>query len=436
MSFDVSKRIVITGLGVVSPLGNSVSTCFSNIIKSKSGVGKITHFDAELAGCDTKIAAEIKFAKTEEQKLDSNNFFNPLDVVEFKEQKKMDKFIMYALKASDEAIKQANWHPKDEESLKRTGVVIGAGIGGLELMQDQSIEMETKGIKRISPFFIPKTLINLASGWVSIKHGFMGPNHSVVTACATGGHAIYDAAMLIKNDMADVVVCGGAESSVCRLGIGGFNAAKALSTAFNDDPEKASRPWDAARDGFVMGEGAGILVLESYEHAKKRGANILAEYVSAGMSGDAYHITAPAEDGRGARFAMEMALRLGKVNPESINYVNAHGTSTPLGDQIELNAVKTVLKPSVDKKIIMSSTKSSTGHLLGAAGSLEAVLSICAIKDGIIPPTLNLDNPCEGTECFNLVPHKAIESKVKYALSNSFGFGGTNISLIFKAFEG
>jgi len=434
MSFDLNKRIVITGLGAVSPLGASVKTSFANIIAGKSGVSKITNFDVDAAGCETKIAAEVKFAKTEEQKADEY-FFDPLQVVDFKDQKKMDKFIMYALKASEEALTQAGWKPKDEESLKRTGVVIGAGIGGLEPIQDQTIDMEAKGVKRISPFFIPRALINLASGWVSIKYGFMGPNHSVVTACATGGHAIYDAAMLIKNNMADVVVCGGAESSVCKIGIGGFNAAKALSTAFNDRPTEASRPWDKARDGFVMGEGAGILVLESYEHAKKRGAKILAEYVSAGMSGDAYHITAPAEDGRGARYAMQMALRLGQINPEQIGYVNAHGTSTPLGDQIELNAVKAVLNPSLDKKVIMSSTKSSTGHLLGAAGSLEAVLSVCAITNGIIPPTLNLSNPCDNAEYFNLVPNNAIEASVDYAISNSFGFGGTNISVVFKKFK-
>ena len=431
--FDFNKRIVVTGIGSVCSLGVNTNTIFKNIINSKSGISKITKFDT--TNHETKIAGEVKFATTEEQKTDTDNFFNPLTVVDFKDQKKMDSFMMYAIKATEEALSQANWKPTDEYSLQRTGVVIGSGIGGLGVIQDQTTEANIKGIGRISPFFVPKALINLASGWVSMKYGFMGPNHSVVTACATGAHAIYDAAVMIKSGMADVVVCGGAESTVCSIGIGGFNAAKALSTKYNDSPEKASRPWDNDRDGFVMGEGSGILVLESLEHAKKRGVKILAEYISAGMSGDAYHITSPSPDGRGARLAMKMALSQGNVNPSDIDYINAHGTSTPVGDGIELLAARDVLKSDVSNKKYMSSTKSSIGHLLGAAGSIEAVFCIKSILDGILPPTLNLDNPCDGSEVFDLLPHKAKDVKITYALSNSFGFGGTNISLIFKEFK-
>jgi len=427
------KRVVVTGIGAICGLGCNMDTIFSNIIQSKSGIGKITRFDT--TNYETKIAGEVKLASNDEQKADENNFFNPLSVIDFKDQKKMDLFMMYAIKATDEALKQANWLPKDEYSLQRTGVVIGSGIGGLSVIQDQTLDAEKKGINKISPFFVPKALINLASGWVSMKYGFMGPNHSVVTACATGAHAIYDAAIMIKAGMADVVVCGGAESTICSMGIGGFNAAKALSTKYNDSPEKASRPWDEGRDGFVMGEGAGILVLESYEHAQKRGAKILCEYISAGMSGDAYHITSPSPDGRGAKLAMKMALSQGKVNASDIDYINAHGTSTPVGDGIELAGVAEVLGASEQNKKFMSSTKSSTGHLLGAAGSLEAAICVKAACESILPPTLNLENPCQGTEAFDLVAHKAKQFSPKYILSNSFGFGGTNISLIFKKFN-
>jgi 3-oxoacyl-[acyl-carrier-protein] synthase II len=327
----------------------------------------------------------------------------------------------------------AGWKPTEERDLIRTGVTVGSGIGGLGVIEETVLKINEKGVSRVSPFFIPASLINLASGHISIKYGFLGPNHSPVTACATGAHAIYNAAQMIILDDADVVVCGGAESAICKTGIAGFVAARALSTKFNETPELASRPWDKQRDGFVMGEGAGVLVLEEYEHAKKRGANILAEYLGAGLSGDAYHITAPEATGRGAKNAMKMALAKAKINPQQIGYINAHGTSTPLGDEIEMNAVKEVLYRG--EKIDMSSTKGATGHLLGAAGSLEAIISIMAMQKGILPPTLNLHDPIDGAfDTFDLIPLKAKEKSINYALSNSFGFGGTNISLIFGKF--
>jgi 3-oxoacyl-[acyl-carrier-protein] synthase II len=341
----------------------------------------------------------------------------------------MDRFIVYAMGAAHQAVEDSGWKPQDEEDRRRTGVMIGSGIGGLETIYDGSITLKEKGPRRMSPFFIPAALINLASGHVSIKFGFKGPNHAPVTACSTGAHALGDAARMIALDDADVMVAGGAEAAVCRLGVAGFAAARALSTGFNDTPERASRPWDRDRDGFVMGEGSGVVVLEELEHAKKRGATIYAELVGYGMSGDAYHITAPSEEGDGAFRAMSAALKRARVNPEDIDYINAHGTSTPLGDEIELGAVKRLFGDAA-YRVSMSSTKSAVGHLLGAAGSVEAIYSILSIRDQVVPPTLNLENPSEGCD-IDLVPKEAKRRKVRAALSNSFGFGGTNASLVF-----
>jgi 3-oxoacyl-[acyl-carrier-protein] synthase II len=422
----MSRRVVITGYGAVSPLGLTSQETFENLINSKSGISKIEGFDATTL--DAKIAGEIKpFSET------NPNGFNPENFLPHKELKKLDKFMVYAMASAEEALSMAGWKPTEERDLIRTGVTVGSGIGGLGVIEETVLKINEKGVSRVSPFFIPASLINLASGHISIKYGFLGPNHSPVTACATGAHAIYNAAQMIILDDADVVVCGGAESAICKTGIAGFVAARALSTKFNETPELASRPWDKQRDGFVMGEGAGVLVLEEYEHAKKRGANILAEYLGAGLSGDAYHITAPEATGRGAKNAMKMALAKAKINPQQIGYINAHGTSTPLGDEIEMNAVKEVLYRG--EKIDMSSTKGATGHLLGAAGSLEAIISIMAMQKGILPPTLNLHDPIDGAfDTFDLIPLKAKEKSINYALSNSFGFGGTNISLIFGKF--
>ena len=360
----------------------------------------------------------------------SEGYFNADDWVSPKEQRRMDTFIVYALAATEQAVADAGWKPEDEEERLRTGVLIGSGIGGLPEIAKGAALLERGQTRKLSPFFIPAALINLASGHVSIKYGFKGPNHSVVTACATGAHAIGDAARMIMWDDADVMIAGGTEAAICRLGIAGFAAARALSTHFNDTPEKASRPWDKDRDGFVMGEGAGVVVLEELEHAKRRGARIYAEVIGYGMSGDAHHITAPAEDGNGAYRCMQMAFRRAGISPGEVDYINAHGTSTPLGDEIELGAVKRVFGDAA-AGISMSSTKSSIGHLLGAAGAAEAIFSIKAIETGMIPPTLNLDNPSEGCD-LDLVPHVAKEREVRAALSNSFGFGGTNASLIFR----
>ncbi len=418
----MSRRVVVTGYGAVSPLGNNSKTMFENLINSKSGISHITRFDASHLTC--RIAGEVKPYS------DINTRgFNPESFVEKKDLKKLDNFMIYSIAGAQEALDMAGWHPTKEEDLFRTGVTVGSGIGGLSVIENTVNIGNAKGMNRISPFFIPSALINLASGHISIKYGFLGPNHASVTACATGAHSIYNAYQMIAMDDADVVVCGGTESSVCNIGIAGFIAAGALSTRFNDTPEKASRPWDKDRDGFVMGEGAGILVLEEYEHAKKRGANIIAEYLGAGLSGDAHHLTAPHPQGRGAKNAMKMALAKAKINPENIDYINAHGTSTPMGDEIELNAVKDVFGTKKDK-ILMSSTKGATGHLLGAAGSLETIISIMAMQYSVVPPTLNLDNPMDGIEGFDLVPHTAKEHKIDCILSNSFGFGGTNASLI------
>jgi 3-oxoacyl-[acyl-carrier-protein] synthase II len=359
--------------------------------------------------------------------------FNPDDWVPPKDQKKMDEFIVFALAAATQAVEDSGWKPTDEEGQDRTGVMIGSGIGGLQTIYDGSITLKERGPRRISPFFIPAALINLASGHLSIKYGFRGPNHSAVTACATGAHAIGDAGRLIMLGDADVMVAGGAEAAICRLGIAGFAAARALSTGYNDEPTRASRPWDKGRDGFVMGEGAGVVVLEEYEHAKKRGARIYAELTGYGLSGDAHHITAPSEDGSGGFRAMTGALRNAKRNIEDIDYINAHGTSTPLGDEIELGAVKRLFGQHA-YKLSMSSTKSAIGHLLGAAGGVEAIFSILAIRDQVAPPTRNLENPSDGCD-IDLVPIHAKPRKIRHALSNSFGFGGTNAAVIFSKLD-
>lgn len=415
------RRVVITGLGLVTPLACGVQATWEKLIAGQSGVSAVTQFD--VSDITAKIAGEVKLG-TEAGQFNADDWFSP------KDQKKVDKFILFGIAAAVQAVRDAGWEPKDEESCKRTGVLIGSGIGGLQAIERAVMEMHEKGPRRLSPFFIPSALINLTSGHVSMMYGFRGPNHAVVTACSTGAHAIGDAAHIIARGDADVMIAGGSEAATCRIGMAGFAAARALSTNFNDTPTKASRPWDKDRDGFVMGEGAGVVVLEEYEHAKKRGAKIYAEWAGYGMSGDAYHITSPHEEGRGGFDAMEAALRSAKMNPEDIDYINAHGTSTPMGDGIELKAVKRLFKDHA-YKLSMSSTKSAIAHLLGAAGSVEAIFSVLAMNNGICPPTLNLDNPSEGCD-IDLVPHKAKERPIRAVLSNSFGFGGTNASLIFK----
>ena len=416
------RRVVVTGMGLVSPLGCGVGVSWERLIAGRSGIRAIQSFD--VSDLPAKVAAQVPPGDT------ATGGFNADDWVPPKDQRRMDTFIIYALAATEEAVRDAGWKPDNEEERLRTGVLIGSGIGGLPEISNGAVLLERGQVRRLSPFFIPAALINLASGHVSIKYGFKGPNHSVVTACATGAHAIGDAARMIMWDDADVMVAGGTEAAICRLGIAGFAAARALSTKFNDTPEKASRPWDRDRDGFVMGEGAGVVVLEEFEHAKKRGAKMYAEVVGYGMSGDAHHITAPAETGDGAFRCMQMAFRHAGMSPESIDYINAHGTSTPLGDEIELGAVKRLFGDAA-YKVSMSSTKSSIGHLLGAAGAAEAIFCIKAMEYGQVPPTLNLDNPSDGCD-IDLVPHVAKERPVDAALSNSFGFGGTNASLIFK----
>ncbi|MSO84650.1 MAG: beta-ketoacyl-[acyl-carrier-protein] synthase II [Rhodospirillales bacterium] len=422
-ALDSTRRVVVTGLGIVSPLGVGVAKNWGDLLVGRSGIRSIQSFDT--SDLPAKIAGQVPRGET------ASGLFNPDDWIPPKDQRRMDDFIIYGLAAAVQAIRDSGWAPDNDEDRCRTGVLIGSGIGGLSEIARTSAVVEAGQARRVSPFFIPASLINLVSGHVSIRHGFKGPNHAVVTACSTGAHAIGDAARLILWDDADVMVAGGTEAAVCRVGMAGFCAARALATKFNDTPEKASRPWDKARDGFVMGDGAGIVVLEEYEHAKRRGAKIYAEVVGYGLSGDAHHITAPAPDGDGAQRCMKMALKRAEMNPEDIDYVNAHGTSTPLGDEIEFNAVKRVFGDAA-YKISMSSTKSSIGHLLGAAGAVEAIFSILAINHGIVPPTLNLDNPSDGID-IDLVPHRAKERPVRAALSNSFGFGGTNASLVFKA---
>ena len=420
------RRVVITGIGSVNPLGETIEQSWQRLINGESGAGPMTGFDASDLPC--QIACHIDRADE-----DGKGGFNPDLYVEPKEQKRVDDFIIYAMAASDMALADSGYKAETEEQQFRTGVMIGAGIGGLQGIEAGAFTVRDRGPRRLSPFFIPGALINLAGGQVSIKHGLKGPNHAVVTACSTGAHAIGDAARLVALDDADVMVAGGTESAICRLGIAGFAACRALSTGFNDAPERGSRPYDKDRDGFVMGEGAGVVILEEYEHAKARGAKIYAEVVGYGLSGDAYHITSPAEDGSGGYRAMQAALKRAGISPDEIGYINAHGTSTPLGDEIELKAVERLFGGASDG-LAMSSTKSAIGHLLGAAGAVEAIFSVLAMRDGILPPTLNLDNPSVETP-INLVPHKAQEKKITAALSNSFGFGGTNASLVFKAVE-
>jgi 3-oxoacyl-[acyl-carrier-protein] synthase II len=415
------RRVVVTGMGMVTPLGDGVEATWQRLLKSESGIRSIQSFDtSDLA---TKIAGEVPAGDSAHGHFDASRYLAA------KDQRKIDRFIVFAIAAATQALQDSGWQAQTEEDRYRAGVLIGSGIGGLQTIYEGSITLKEKGPRRMSPFFIPSALINLASGHVSIRFGLKGPNHAVVTACSTGAHALGDAARLIALDDADIMVCGGAEAAVCRLGIAGFNACRALSTAYNDTPEKASRPWDKGRDGFVMGEGAGAMVLEEYEHAKKRGARIYAELVGYGLSGDAHHITAPAEDGDGGFRSMQAAMRRAGVGTDSIDYVNAHGTSTPLGDEIELGAVKRLFGADA-YKLSMSSTKSATGHLLGAAGAVEAIFAVKSITDQVVPPTLNLDNPSEGCD-LDLVPKQPKERKVRYALSNSFGFGGTNASVIF-----
>ena len=415
-----NRRVVVTGIGIVSPLGLGQKNNWKKLISGESGIDTIKSFEASELTC--KIGGEIPFGSFEEGNLDLNEWFD------IKDQRKLDRFIMLGLIAAEEAIKDSNIDLSNEQILEKSGVIVGSGIGGLKTISETSVLLEQKCPRRISPFFIPSSLINLISGQISIKYGFKGPNHSVVTACSTGSHAIGDASRIISDGDADIMIAGGAEAAICKLGVAGFAAARALSTSFNDSPKKASRPWDKDRDGFVMGEGAGILILEEYEHAKKRDANIYAEVIGYGMSGDAFHITKPSEDGSGGYRAMEMALHESKLNSDEIEYVNAHGTSTPVGDLIELSAVEKLF--SSNKNLYMSSNKSAIGHLLGAAGAVEAVFSFKTLETNIIPPTLNLDNPSINTT-INLIPHESVSEKVSNIISNSFGFGGTNASLIF-----
>ena len=421
------RRVAVTGVGLVTPLACGTDASWSQLIEGQSGLGAITNFD--VSDIPSKIAGQVP--RSDEDNASDRNLFNPDEWVPRKIQRRMDTFIQYGMAAAEYAVKDAGWAPEDEGSLLRTGVMIGSGIGGLpEIEKSAQVVAEGK-VRRLSPFFIPASLINLVSGQVAIQYGFKGPNHAVVTACSSGAHAIGDAARLIQWGDAEVMIAGGAEAAICRLGVAGFAQAKALSTNFNDTPERGSRPWDKDRDGFVIGEGAGILVLEEWEHARNRGANIYAEVIGYGMSGDAHHITAPAEDGDGAYRAMEAALQRAELNPEDIDYINAHGTSTPLGDEIEHGAVKRLFGDAA-YNLAMSSTKSAIGHLLGAAGAVETIFSILAIDNGVVPPTLNLDDPSEDCD-LNLVPHSAQDRKIRVALSNSFGFGGTNASLIVAA---
>ncbi|WP_417816810.1 beta-ketoacyl-ACP synthase II [Tritonibacter scottomollicae] len=416
------RRVVVTGLGLVTPLASGVEETWARLLDGQSGAGPITLFDAQESGVATTYACEVPRGDG------TDGSFNPDDWVVKKDQKKIDDFILYGIAAAEMAVKDADWTPEDEESLLRTGVMIGSGIGGLSSIADTAVMIKEKGPRRVSPFFIPGALINLISGQVSIRHGFKGPNHSVVTACSTGAHAIGDASRLIKSGDADVMIAGGAEAAICEIGIAGFNACKALSTKYADDPTKASRPYDADRDGFVMGEGAGIVVLEEYEHAKARGAKIYGEVLGYGLSGDAYHITAPSENGEGGERSMRAALANAGLTAADIDYINAHGTST-MADTIELGAVERLLGDHAGKAT-MSSTKSATGHLLGAAGAIEAIFSILAIRDQVAPPTINLDTPTVETPV-DLAPNAKREREINVALSNSFGFGGTNASVIF-----
>ena len=417
------KRVVVTGLGMVSPLACGVEATWRRLVAGESAAGRVETFDVSDLPC--QIAAQVPRGSAPDA-------FRPDEWMEPKEQRRVDPFIVYAVAAATQALRDANWAPRTYEEECETGVLIGSGIGGLDGIADAAVTLHEKGPRRISPFFIPGRLINLASGHVSIMHKLKGPNHSVVTACSSGAHAIGDAARLIALGDANVMVAGGAESAVCRLSLAGFSACRALSTGFNDRPKQASRPYDRDRDGFVMGEGAGCVVLEDWEHAKARGAKIHAEIIGYGLSGDAYHITSPAPDGDGGFRSMSAALKRARLSPSDIDYVNAHGTSTPVGDEIELRAVERLLGNSAGR-VSMSSTKSSIGHLLGAAGAVEAIFSILAIRDQIAPATLNLDNPSVETK-IDLVPHKPRPRKIDTILSNSFGFGGTNASIIMRRF--
>ena len=414
------RRVVVTGLGAVTPLGCGVDITWERLIRGDSGAGRIEKFD--VSDLSAQVACQVPRG-------DGPHDFRAEDYVSIKDRKKMDEFIIFGIAAAVQAVEDAGWQPDDRESLIRTGVLIGSGIGGLPLIERSAIQVHERGPRHISPFLIPASLINLISGHVSMRFGFRGPNHSVVTACSTGAHALGDASRLIQFGDADVMVAGGAEAAICRLGVAGFAAARALSTNFNDEPTRASRPWDRDRDGFVMGEGAGVVVLEELEHAKERGAKIYAELGGYGLSGDAHHITAPDPDGDGAYRSMRSALDSAGLDVSDIDYINAHGTSTPRGDEIEHGAVKRLFGNAAHK-LCMSSTKSAIGHLLGAAGSVEAIISILAIERGVVPPTLNLDNPSDDCD-LDLVPHEAKKHGVGHALSNSFGFGGTNASLVF-----
>lgn len=415
------RRVVVTGLGMVTPLACGVEETWSRILDGQSGAGPITRFDA--SNVTTKYACEVPLGDG------TNGTFNADDWMAPKERRKVDDFILYGIAGADMAVRDSGWMPEDEESRLRTGVLVGSGIGGLNSIAETAVLIKEKGPRRVSPFFIPGALINLISGQISIKYGFKGPNHAVVTACSTGAHAIGDAARLIMTDDADVMIAGGAEAAISEIGIAGFNACKALSTKREDDPKAASRPYDSDRDGFVMGEGSGVVVLEEYEHAKARGAKIYAEVVGYGLSGDAYHITAPSEDGEGGERSMRAALKKAGLEPKDIDYINAHGTST-MADVIELGAVERMMGEHASK-VTMSSTKSMTGHLLGAAGAIEAIFSILAIRDQVAPPTINLDNQAVES-AVDLAPNAKREREINVALSNSFGFGGTNASVIFK----
>ena len=420
------RRVVVTGMGAVTPLGGTIDHTWKRLLAGESAAKRVTEFEVD--DIAAKIACPVRFGDG------TGDTFNPDAYMEPKEQRKVDRFIVFAIAAAAQALEDADWHPKSYEDQTRTGVMVGSGIGGLMGIENGANLMATRGPRRISPFFIPSCLINLASGHISIQHGLKGPNHAVVTACSTGAHAIGDAARMVALGDADVMVAGGTESPVCRLALAGFAACRALSTAFNDNPQAASRPYDRDRDGFVMGEGAGIVVLEELEHARARGARIYGEVIGYGLSGDAYHITAPAEDGDGAQRCMEAAVRRAGIDVADIDYVNAHGTSTPLGDEIELGAIHRLFGNAAGK-LSMSSTKSAVGHLLGAAGAVEAIFSVLAIRDNIAPPTLNLDNPSVET-VIDLVPHKARQRQIDTVLSNSFGFGGTNASLVFRRYNG
>ncbi len=419
------RRVVVTGLGMVTPLGCGVEPTWSRLLSGASGAGPITSFDA--SDLPARIACNIPRGDG------SDGTFDPDQWMEPKEQRKVDDFIVFAMAAATQALEDAGWKPESQEDQIRTGVAIGSGIGGLGGIYEASILLKERGPRRLSPFFIPGRLSNLAAGYVSIEHGLKGPNHAVVTACSTGAHAIGDASRMIALGDAEVMVAGGTESAINRIGIAGFCACRALSTNFNDTPEKASRPYDKDRDGFVMGEGAGVVVLEELEHALARGAHIYAEVVGYGMSGDAYHITSPSEDGDGAYRCMQAALNRAGITAADLDYINAHGTSTPLGDEIELRAVERLLADA-PRRPSMSSTKSATGHLLGAAGAIEAIFTVLAIRDQVAPPTINLDNPSVETD-IDLVPHKPRRREIDYALSNSFGFGGTNASLVLRRYH-